>query len=156
MSIARPTAEAVFMYFAEMLAQRSTCERLRVGAVITNGAMTKVLGIGYNGNARGFPNECDRPNMPGNCGCIHAESNALLKADGTEPDQRMFLTHSPCVPCAKLIINSGVRWLYYRDEYRNPDGLAVLGRAGVVLIPMDKPREKPRELGVMFAPQALI
>src|SRR6266550_2535309 len=71
--------EEVYMRMAEELAKRSTCARLQVGSVITSGDLTQVLGIGYNGNARGLPNRCDGTE-PGRCGCIHSEANALVKA----------------------------------------------------------------------------
>src|SRR5437899_10399705 len=71
--------EEVYMRMAEELAKRSTCARTQVGSVIATHDLTQVLGIGYNGNARGLPNECDGPE-PGRCGCIHSEANALIKA----------------------------------------------------------------------------
>src|SRR5215472_182973 len=69
--------EEVYMRMAEELAKRSTCARSQVGSVVTTGDLTQVLGIGYNGNARGLPNSCDSPE-PGRCGCLHSEANALI------------------------------------------------------------------------------
>jgi hypothetical protein len=77
----RPPLFEVYMRMAEDLAKRSTCRRLSVGTVITDSEMENVVAIGYNGNARGFPNDCDSP-TPGACGCIHSEMNALTKAPG--------------------------------------------------------------------------
>src|SRR5437016_13636072 len=71
----------VYMRMAEELAKRSTCARLRVGTVVTDQLLENVLAIGYNGNARGLPNRCDS-SVPGSCGCIHSEMNALVKAPG--------------------------------------------------------------------------
>ncbi|MCK5800982.1 MAG: hypothetical protein KAI47_27530, partial [Deltaproteobacteria bacterium] len=68
----RPTLPQIFGQFARLVATRSTCKRLNVGSVVTNGDFTRVLAIGYNGNARGLPNTCDR-DEEGNCGCIHSE-----------------------------------------------------------------------------------
>src|SRR5690348_15028133 len=96
----------VYLQFAEILAHRSTCERKQVGVVITDSSMLQVLGLGYNGNAKGLSNVCDRPNEIGHCGCLHAEINALLKAPGAVPNKLMFTTTSPCAACAKAIINS--------------------------------------------------
>src|SRR5436190_22672404 len=76
--------EEVYMRMAEELAKRSTCARLQVGTVITTSDLTQVLGIGYNGNARGLPNRCDST-TPGSCGCLHSEQNALLKAGAQRP-----------------------------------------------------------------------
>jgi hypothetical protein len=80
----RPPLFEVYMRMAEDLAKRSTCRRLSVGTVITDSEMENVVAIGYNGNARGFPNDCDSP-TPGACGCIHSEMNALTKAPGLLP-----------------------------------------------------------------------
>src|SRR4030081_2461785 len=87
--------EEVYMRMAEELAKRSTCARLQVGSVITSGDLTQVLGIGYNGNARGLPNRCDSTH-PGASGCIHSEQNALIKAGAGVPGTGMFVSASPC------------------------------------------------------------
>ena len=118
------------MRMAEELAKRSTCARLQVGSVITSGDLTQVLGIGYNGNARGLPNRCDS-SQPGSCGCIHGELNSLVKAGAQLPGKLMFVTASPCVMCAKSIINCNVARVYFRDAYRDPAGLDVLRQGGV-------------------------
>lgn len=128
--ITRPPLFEVYMRMAEELAKRSTCARLQVGTVITDARLENVVGIGYNGNARGFPNQCDSPE-PGRCGCIHSEQNALVKAPGNLPDKVAFVTASPCVMCAKLMIQSGITHLFYREAYRSPEGLEVLRQGGV-------------------------
>jgi dCMP deaminase len=106
--------EEVYMRMAEELAKRSTCARLQVGSVITTADLTQVLGIGYNGNAKGLPNRCDTT-QPGNCGCLHAETNAVIKAGAQLPGKVMFISASPCVMCAKMIINANVGRVYYRE-----------------------------------------
>lgn len=126
----RPTLREVFGRFSQLVALRSTCTRLQVGSVITSADFTRVLSIGYNGNARGLPNTCDREEA-GNCGCIHSEINALLKLDYTEPHKIMFITDSPCAACAKAIINAGIDKVYYLREYRIRDGLDLLRQAGI-------------------------
>jgi dCMP deaminase len=118
------------MRMAEELSKRSTCARLQVGTVITDARLENVVAIGYNGNARGFPNECDSP-TPGACGCIHSEQNALVKAPGTLRDKVAFVTASPCVMCAKLMVQANITHLYYREAYRDPAGLEVLEHAGI-------------------------
>jgi dCMP deaminase len=118
------------MRMAEELAKRSTCLRNQVGTVITTGDLTQVLGIGYNGNARGLPNTCDS-SEPGKCGCLHSEANALIKAGAATPGKFMFVTVSPCSMCAKMIVNSNVERVYYRSAYRDPAGLQVLQSGGV-------------------------
>ena len=120
----------VYMRMAEELAKRSTCARLRVGTVITDALLENVVAIGYNGNAKGLPNQCDST-VPGNCGCLHSEVNALVKAPGGMRNKVIFVTDSPCIMCAKLMINSGVTHVFYRKPYRDPSGVELLAAAGV-------------------------
>jgi dCMP deaminase len=114
-----------------------------VGSVITTSDLTQVLGIGYNGNARGLPNRCDSTE-PGACGCIHSEQNALIKAGAQLPGKVMFVSASPCVMCAKMIINANVGRVYYREAYRDPAGLNVLRQAGVEVVHYDRWRDNWR------------
>lgn len=116
--------EEVLLDMAAVVARRGTCRRARVGCLITNYDLTNIVSMGYNGNARGLPNTCDRE-MAGGCGCLHAEENALLKAPYGEP-LVMFTTTAPCVACAKRILNSSVMAVYYREAYRDPAGLELL------------------------------
>jgi dCMP deaminase len=125
--------EEVYMRMAEELAKRSTCGRNQVGTVITNADLTQVLGIGYNGNAKGLPNRCDL-DEPGKCGCIHSEANALIKAGAIQPGKIMFVTVAPCSMCAKMAINSNVAKVYYRNEYRSDEGIRILKQAGIEVI----------------------
>lgn len=134
----------VYMRMAEDLAKRSTCVRLRVGTVVTDPLLENVVAIGYNGNAKGLPNRCDS-NVPGQCGCIHSEVNALVKAPGGMKDKVVFVTDSPCVMCAKLMINSGVSHVFYRKKYRDPSGLEVLHAAGIRTVHYTRWREAWRD-----------
>lgn len=129
----RPPLFEVYMRMAEELAKRSTCSRLQVGTVLTDSRLENVVAIGYNGNVRGFPNRCDSDEA-GKCGCIHSEMNALVKAPGQLRDKVAFVTASPCVMCAKLIVQAGVSHVFYRHRYRVPTGLEVLERGGLVAI----------------------
>jgi dCMP deaminase len=132
----RPTKAEMFMRMAEVAALRSTCKRAAVGAIITDASMLNVLAIGYNGPPRRLGNECpDDASVAGGCGCIHAEVNALLKAPfGGGLSQTMFITDSPCLACARLIINSGVNQVVFRKLYRLWDGVELLTRNGIVVI----------------------
>src|ERR1017187_5293543 len=76
----RPSFEMIYMSLASELARRSTCLRLNVGTVITSTDYRKVLAVGYNGNASGLANTCDREE-PGNCRCLHSEENAVINCD---------------------------------------------------------------------------
>lgn len=127
----RPPLYEVYMRMAEELAKRSTCARLQVGTVLTDALLEHVVAIGYNGNARGFPNRCDGTE-PGRCGCIHSEMNALVKAPGGLRDKVAFVTASPCAMCAKLMVQAHVSHVFYRERYRSDEGLAILERGGVV------------------------
>ncbi len=131
--VTRPPLYEVYMRMAEELANRSTCARLQVGTVLTDQSLEHVVAIGYNGNVRGFPNRCDSDEA-GRCGCIHSEMNALVKSPGDLPGKVAFVTASPCVMCAKLMVQAKVSHLFYRQSYRDPSGLDVLDRAGVVTV----------------------
>ena len=128
----RPSFEEVYMDFALGISKRSTCKRLQVGTVITTTDFRKVIAVGYNGNATGLPNTCDR-DEPGNCGCLHSEENAVINCDSPRQVEKfIFVTHIPCLPCAKRIINLGhVRRVIYKKEYRSIDSIALLIQAGI-------------------------
>lgn len=135
------------MRFAEELARRSTCRRRSVGAVITSADLTRVLGVGYNGGAKGVNNEClgaGDASVPCTT-CIHAETNAVAKAGSLESGKWAFLTHSPCVLCATLLINSNVAHVLYRREYRDRSGVDLLHRAGVDTRPYNELTDHFRE-----------
>jgi dCMP deaminase len=129
---ARPTFQRIYLDLAHALSKRSTCLRLQVGTVITSTDYRKVLAIGYNGNATGLPNQCDRAE-PGNCGCLHSEENAVINCDAPRStDKIVFVTHLPCVMCAKRLINLGnVRDVYYDLDYRLKDSLQLLEQVGI-------------------------
>jgi len=131
----RPTFQHIYMQLAHALAARSTCSRLQVGAVITSVDFRKVLSIGYNGNATGFSNKCDRED-PGNCGCLHAEDNAVINCDAPRfMEKIVFVTHMPCVMCAKRLINLGnVRAVYYAQDYRVTDSIEMLEKSRISTI----------------------
>lgn len=128
----RPSFEQVYLQLAQTLAERSTCKRLKVGTVITSTDFRKVLAIGYNGNAAGLPNCCDR-DEPGNCGCLHSEENAVINCDAPRfIEKYVFVTHLPCVQCAKRLINLGnVKAVFYGQDYRVKDSLQLLASVGI-------------------------
>ena len=142
--VERPPLFEVYMRMAEELAKRSTCARLQVGTVITDARLENVVAIGYNGNARGFPNRCDSDEA-GRCGCIHSEMNALVKSPGHLRDKVAFVTASPCVMCAKLMVQANVSWVFYRHRYRLPSGLEVLERGGVEAVHYTRWKDAWRE-----------
>lgn len=130
----RPSFPQIYMQLARTLAARSTCHRLQVGTVITSTDFRKVLAVGYNGNATGLPNGCDR-SEPGNCGCLHSEENAVINCDSPRSVEKIvFVTHLPCVACAKRLINLGnVKEVYYGADYRVRDSIGLLESVGIRL-----------------------
>ncbi len=128
----RPSFEEINMRMALLVSERSTCKRLNVGCVITSTDFRKVLSLGYNGNASGLPNTCDSE-IPGTCGCIHAEQNAVINCDSPRSTNKIiFTTALPCPLCAKFMINLGnVEKVYYREEYRIRRGLDILAEGGI-------------------------
>jgi dCMP deaminase len=129
--VGRPTWPETWMSIARVIAERSYDPRLKVGAVIVSSDNTQMLSGGYNGNYAGGPHEHESLE-PGMSGFIHAEVNALVKLDFNHPkDKHLYITHSPCRMCAKLIINAGIKRVVYEIEYRDPAGVKLLQGVGV-------------------------
>lgn len=118
--------------FCKEVAQLSHCVRAKQACVLTSLNGERVLAFGYNGTFRGGPNTCTGPNEPGKCECIHAEVNALVKTRPNE-DFAAFITQSPCMNCAKLLINSGCKEVYYMEAYRDAGPVFLLKSNGVMV-----------------------
>jgi len=120
-----------FMEVAELTASLSYAQRLQVGALIVQG--NRIIGTGYNGMPTDWDNECEvdgvtKPEV------LHAETNAIAKvAQSTESSKgaTLFCTHAPCIDCAKLIYQSGIETMYYRNDYRSDAGVKFLKLGGV-------------------------
>lgn len=133
------------MRMAVLAATRSTCLRRHVGAVIVQERM--VLSTGYNDTPRGLPNcgdggcaRCasDAPSGVGldTCLCLHAEQNAIIQAayHGVSiSGAAIYTTHQPCLTCAKMIVNAGIRRIVFAGDYPDPLALEMLRQAGVTL-----------------------
>ena len=133
------------MKVAETFAELSSARRLHVGAIIVKD--DRIISIGYNGMPSGWDNNCEdviTPSLPYLQGegptlktkpeVLHAETNAIAKlAKSTESGDgaSMFITHSPCLDCAKLIYQSGIKSVYYRNVYRSDDGVKFLEKCNV-------------------------
>ena len=140
----KPKFIAAFMDVAERFAQLSSATRLQVGAIVVKD--DRIISIGYNGMPSGWDNECEdtfHHHELGTCTSvtkaevIHAESNAISKlARGTESglDATMFVTHAPCIDCAKLVYQSGIASVYYKNDYRSTQGLEFLTKSNVDVI----------------------
>jgi dCMP deaminase len=131
----RPTFEDIYMRLATSLAERSTCRRLHVGCAIVSADYRHVYGVGYNGNVRGGPNDCDvhGPEAVGSCGCIHAEANAVISCTALRGLPKVvFCTDLPCVMCAKFLLQlGGVERVLYARDYRIKDALDLFAQHGV-------------------------
>jgi dCMP deaminase len=147
MTTSRPSFEEIYMELAHSISKRSTCKRLKVGTVITSTDFRKVLAVGYNGNATGLDNSCDS-DVPGSCMDIHSEANAMINCDVPRYVEKLvFVTHSPCIMCAKMLINLGnVKKVYYTYEYRKTDSIELLQKTGIPVVPLVKVPVEEKEL----------
>ena len=121
-----------YLDMAAIWARNSYCKRRQVGALIVKGRM--IISDGYNGTPSGFENVCEDENGITKPYVLHAEANAITKVSksGNSSDgATLYVTASPCVECAKLIIQAGIKRVVYRDEYRLTDGIDLLKRAGI-------------------------
>jgi len=120
-----------YMEMAAVWATNSYCKRRQVGALLVKDKM--IISDGYNGTPAGFENECEDGNVTKPY-VLHAEANAITKvakSGNSSEGSTLYVTASPCIECAKLIIQSGISRVVYRDEYRSRDGIELLQRAGI-------------------------
>jgi len=132
-----------FMDVAERFAQLSSATRLQVGAIVVKD--DRIISIGYNGMPSGWDNCCEEWDGEDEWGntilkskkeVLHAETNAIAKlARSPESGEgaTIFITHAPCIDCAKLIYQSGISTVYYKNEYRSTQGIEFLTKSGVVI-----------------------
>ena len=148
-----------YMKTAETFSECSTAKRLHVGAIVVKD--DRIISIGYNGMPSGWDNDCENTvfvldeevigtdmlslgytqtdngnwiKLKTKPEVLHAETNAiakLAKSNESGLGATMFITHSPCMDCAKLVYQSGINTVYYRNSYRNEDGIQFLEKAGV-------------------------
>lgn len=125
-----------YMQTAQTFAKLSSAQRLHVGAIIVKD--DRIISIGYNGMPSGWSNVCEDVHEDGSLKTkpevLHAETNAIAKlAKSTESGDGadLFVTHSPCIECAKLIYQSGIKSVYYNVEYRDEAGINFLKASGV-------------------------
>ena len=137
-----------FMDVADRFAQLSSAVRLKVGAIIVKD--DRIISIGYNGMPAGWDNNCEdyhgldfkgKPTLVTKPEVLHAETNAIAKlAQSAESgaNATLFVTHAPCLNCAKLVYQSGISSVYYRTQYRDDAGIQFLKNAGVEVIHYDE------------------
>ncbi len=124
-----------YLKMAKIWAENSYCERKKVGAIIVKNKM--IISDGYNGTPSGFENICEDENNNTKPYVLHAEANAITKVakSGNSSDgATLYITSSPCLECAKLIIQSGIRRIVFNEKYRLDDGLKLLERANIEII----------------------
>ena len=123
---------------AAVWAKNSYCKRLQVGALIVKDKM--IISDGYNGTPSGFENVCEDESGVTKPYVLHAEANAITKvakSGNSSEGATLYVTASPCLECSKLIIQSGIKRVVYRDEYRLTDGVDLLRRAGIEVEKVD-------------------
>ncbi len=127
----RPSKAEMWMNIAKEIAKQSCDLRLKVCAIVVPEDNAGMLACGYNGNYKGGPNKSESLE-PGQSGFIHAEQNCLVKLDFNFPKKKhMYVTHSPCRMCSKLIVNANIARVVYNELYRDTSGLDILKSSGV-------------------------
>ncbi len=127
-----------YMKMANIWAENSYCKRRQVGALIVKDKM--IISDGYNGTPVGFENNCEDEDGETKPYVLHAEANAITKvacSHNSSLGATMYVTTSPCIECAKLIIQAGIKRVVYNQKYRRSDGCALLERAGVDVVCID-------------------
>jgi len=125
----------MYMQIAEVVSKRSTAINKKVGAILVKD--NSIVSYGYNGTPSGFSNVCEDETGKTKPEVLHAESNAITKvAQSTlsSSGASLYVTLSPCIDCAKLIIQSGIKEVYFKEHYKRVDGLELLEKVGIKCI----------------------
>ena len=121
-----------YMRMATIWAENSYCKRRQVGALLVKDKM--IISDGYNGTPSGFDNNCEDENNSSFPSVLHAEANAITKvarSNNSSDGATLYVTASPCIECAKLIIQAGIKRVVYGEQYRLLDGVDLLRKAGI-------------------------
>ncbi len=124
-----------YLRMAKIWAENSYCQRRKVGALVVKDKM--IISDGYNGTPSGFENQCEDENNLTKPYVLHAEANAITKLarSGNNSDgSTLYVTSSPCIECAKLIIQAGIKRVVYAEKYRLEDGIDLLKRADIEVV----------------------
>ena len=124
-----------YLEMARIWAKNSYCTRRQVGALVVKNNM--IISDGYNGTPSGFENICEDDNGVTKPYVLHAEANAITKlarSSNNSDGATIYITASPCIECAKLIIQAGIRRVVYGEKYRLMDGIELLERAGIEVV----------------------
>ena len=124
-----------YLEMARIWAKNSYCTRRQVGALVVKNNM--IISDGYNGTPSGFENVCEDDNGITKPYVLHAEANAITKlarSSNNSEGATIYITASPCIECAKLIIQAGIKRVVYGEKYRLTDGVDLLERAGIEVV----------------------
>ena len=124
-----------YLEMARIWAKNSYCQRRQVGALVVKNNM--IISDGYNGTPSGFENICEDDNGITKPYVLHAEANAITKlarSSNNSDGATIYITASPCIECAKLIIQAGIKRVVYGEKYRLTDGIELLERAGIEVV----------------------
>ena len=132
-----------YLRMARIWSENSYCRRRQVGALIVKDKM--IISDGYNGTPSGFPNVCEDESDHTFPYVLHAEANAITKvarSNNSSEGSTLYVTASPCIECAKLIIQAGIRRVVFSELYRMADGLDLLRRAGIETVHIPEENEQ--------------
>ena len=135
-----------YIRMASIWAENSYCTRRQVGALIVKNQ--RIISDGYNGTPSGFENICEDENNVTKPYVLHAEANAITKiarSNNSSDGATLYVTASPCIECAKLIIQSGIKRVVYSEKYRLEDGLELLQRAGIEVLYVNPNEEENKK-----------
>ncbi|HBL73788.1 MAG: CMP deaminase [Bacteroidetes bacterium GWF2_42_66] len=127
-----------YLKMAQIWAENSYCKRRQVGALLVKDKM--IISDGYNGTPVGFENNCEDEENKSKPYVLHAEANAITKvakSNNSSDGATLYVTSSPCLECAKLIIQAGIKRVIFADNYRLEDGINLLKRASIEVIQID-------------------
>lgn len=136
------TLDYRYLRMAKIWAENSYCKRRKVGALVVKDQM--IISDGYNGTPSGFDNVCEDSRDLTLPYVLHAEANAITKlarSSNNSDGSTLYVTDSPCIECAKLIIQAGIKRVVYAEKYRLEDGVALLQRAGIEVIYLNDNKE---------------
>ncbi len=128
-----------YLAMARIWSQNSYCKRRQVGALIVRDKM--IISDGYNGTPSGFENDCEDENYTTKPYVLHAEANAITKvarSNNSSEGATLYVTASPCIECAKLIIQAGIKRVVFTEKYHNEDGIRLLERAEITVVHIEE------------------
>ena len=132
-----------YLEMARIWSKNSYCKRRQVGALLVKDRM--IISDGYNGTPSGFENECEDDNNETKPYVLHAEANAITKvakSGNSSEGSTLYITDSPCLECAKLIIQAGIIRVVYSDNYRKSEGLDLLRKANIELVQINSENDE--------------